>query len=35
MFFAFAASVAVGVVAGMWPALKASKLHPIQALKYD
>jgi len=35
MFFAFAASVAVGVVAGMWPAMKASKLHPIQALKYD
>src|SRR5690606_20561872 len=28
MFFAFAASVAVGVVAGMWPAMKASKLHP-------
>lgn len=35
MMFAFAASVAVGIVAGMWPAFKASKLHPIQALKYD
>ncbi len=35
MLFAFAASVAVGILAGMWPAFKASKLHPIQALKYD
>jgi len=25
----------VGIVAGMIPAFKASKLHPIQALKYD
>jgi len=32
---AFGASVAVGIVAGVWPALKASRLHPIQALKYD
>jgi len=32
---AFGASVAVGVLAGLWPALKASRLHPIQALKYD
>ncbi len=35
MLFAFGASVAVGILAGTWPALKASKLHPIQALKYD
>lgn len=35
MSFAFAASVTVGVIAGLWPALKASRLHPIQALKYD
>lgn len=35
MSFAFAASVVVGIIAGLWPALKASKLHPIQALKYD
>lgn len=35
MLFAFGASVAVGIVAGTSPALKASKLHPIQALKYD
>ena len=35
MALAFAASVFVGVLAGMWPAIKASRLHPIQALKYD
>jgi putative ABC transport system permease protein len=35
MSFAFGASVGVGVLAGTWPALKASRLHPIQALKYD
>jgi len=35
MSLAFAASVLIGVLAGMWPALKASRLHPIQALKYD
>lgn len=32
---AFGASVAVGIAAGLWPALKASRLHPIQALKFD
>jgi putative ABC transport system permease protein len=35
MIFAFACSAMVGVVAGTIPAFKASKLHPIQALKYD
>jgi putative ABC transport system permease protein len=35
MSLAFAASVLIGILAGMWPALKASRLHPIQALKYD
>ncbi|MBC8001835.1 MAG: ABC transporter permease [Opitutaceae bacterium] len=35
MSLAFAASVAIGVLAGMWPAMKAARLHPIQALKYD
>jgi len=32
---ALAASVTVGMMAGLFPAFKASRLHPIQALKYD
>ena len=32
---AFLFSVAVGMLAGLYPAVRASRLHPIQALKYD
>jgi putative ABC transport system permease protein len=32
---AFGFSVAVGIAAGLVPAIKASKLNPIQALRYD
>jgi putative ABC transport system permease protein len=35
MAVAFGSSALVGVLAGLWPALKASRLNPIQALKYD
>lgn len=35
MLIAFIFSAIVGVLAGLFPALKASKLHPIQALRYD
>ncbi len=35
MAIAFTCSVAIGVLAGLFPAVKASRLHPIQALRYD